>query len=374
MGKIKVLTVVGTRPELIRLSKLIPLLDELSEHVLVHTGQNYDPNLSDIFFEDLELRKPNYYLGIRGDSLGTVLGNLFPAIEEVLLRESPDAVAILGDTNSSLSAIVAERMGIPVYHMEAGNRSYDVNVPEELNRKLVDHISTFNLCYTEFGRRNLLSEGVHPRFVSVSGSPMFEVLTHFRRKIESSSALTQNSVKAKGYFLASLHREENVDFEENLRSLISALGALSDRWNLPVLASLHPRTAKRLKQFGVEVPAGVKFTAPLNFSDYCKLQMQAKCVLSDSGTISEEAAILGFPAVTLRNSMERPEALEMGSVILSGLSSSEVSSAVDMAIYSAAAKGVPDAYQVPDFSTRVVSQIVSTARLSKRWTGRLPRN
>jgi UDP-N-acetyl-L-fucosamine synthase len=370
MAKIKVLTVVGTRPELIRLSRLIPLLDEFTDHILVHTGQNFDPNLSDIFFEDLELRSPDYYLGIRGDSLGAVLGNLFPAIENVLMKESPDAVAILGDTNSSLVAIIAERMGIPVYHMEAGNRSFDVNVPEELNRKLVDHISTFNLSYTEFGRRNLLAEGLHPRYVMVTGSPLFEVIGHFRSKIETSSALGAHCITEGGYFVASFHREENVDNEDNLRSILDALGQLGAAWNLPVIASLHPRTANRIDRHRIEVPASVKLVPPLNFTDYCQLQRNAKCVLSDSGTISEEAAILDFPAVTVRNSMERPEALEAGVLVMSGLSPGQVLAAVETAVTSPRSQALPPDYQVPDFSIRVLKQLVSTANVSRLWSGR----
>jgi UDP-N-acetylglucosamine 2-epimerase (non-hydrolysing) len=370
MGKLKIVTVVGTRPEIIRLSRLIPLLDQFTDHVLVHTGQNYDPNLSEIFFKDLEVREPDHYLGIKGDSLGQVLGNLFPAIESVLTAEAPDAVLILGDTNSSLSAIIAERMGITVYHMEAGNRSFDVNVPEELNRKLVDHVATFNLAYTEFGRRNLLAEGVGPRFAMVSGSPMGEVLEHYRTKIHASRALETLELSPKDFFLASFHREENVDNRENLKAILHALGLLSEQSHLPVVVSVHPRTAKKMESFQLVSPSGVRFLAPLAFTDYCRLQSMARCVISDSGTISEEAAIMNFPAVTIRKSMERPEALEAGVVILSGLTPEGILGAVEIATSSLRPKRVPVGYESLDFSSTVLNQIISTVNVAAYWTGK----
>lgn len=369
MANIKVVTVVGTRPEIIRLSRLIPVLDEATEHKLVHTGQNFDPNLSDVFFEDLGLREPDYHLGIKSSSLGESLGKLFPAIEKVFIKENPDAVMILGDTNSSLSSIIAERMGIPVYHMEAGNRSFDANVPEELNRKLVDHISSFNLPYTEFARRNLLAEGAHPRSVMMTGSPLPEVLAFFDQKIQDSSVLSRFDLSPGQYFLASFHREENVDRPENLRKILHGLEEISARWSVPVIASLHPRTAMRIKEFKIEIPKSLKMVEPLGFTDYCHLQRASKCVLSDSGTISEESAILGFPAVTVRESMERPEALEAGVIIMAGLEPNHLVDAVELVSSRALPSSMPAEYQMLDFSSRVLSQLLSTVHLVSKWNG-----
>jgi UDP-N-acetyl-L-fucosamine synthase len=367
MAKIKVLTVVGTRPELIRLSRLIPLLDKFTDHVLVHTGQNYDANLSDIFFEDLELRPPDYFLGIRGDSLGGVLGNLFPAIEEVLVKESPDAVALLGDTNSSLSAIVAERMGIPVYHMEAGNRSFDPNVPEELNRKVVDHASSFNLPYSERARTNLLAEGLHPRRIYLTGSPMLEVFESHSDKIRASNVRERLGLTQGGYIVASFHREENVDNPEYLQAIIESLAFASRKFSAPILVSLHPRTKSRLASAELTLPNEFVVHEPLNFSDYAKLQIDSKFVASDSGSISEESAIFGFPAITLRQSMERQEAIETNSILMSGYDSDLLSLCADFLERREHSPAAPVEYMARNFSERVLGIILSTVRLAGSW-------
>jgi UDP-N-acetylglucosamine 2-epimerase (non-hydrolysing) len=368
LEKLRVVTVVGTRPEIIRLSRLIPLLDEVTHHTLVHTGQNFDPNLTEVFFEDLGLRLPDIQLSIDGASLGRSLGSLLPQVEEVLANLMPQAVMVLGDTNSSLVSIICERMSIPVYHMEAGNRSFDANVPEELNRRLVDHISSFNLPYNESSRRNLLAEGLNPRRVLKTGSPLPEVIAHYADKISSSPILDEVGVRRDGYFLASFHRQENVDFPERLGMILESLESVAERWNKPVIISTHPRTAKRLLELGVAESSRLRFTSPMSFSQYCKLQANSSCVISDSGTISEESAILKFPAITIRDSMERPESLESGGIVLSGLAPNEVLNAVEWSM-SHPNKAIPDGCEVLDFSHRVVSQVLSTAPLHKKWSG-----
>ena len=310
---LKLITVVGTRPEIIRLSCVIPLLDKYTNHILVHTGQNYDYELNQIFFEDLELRQPDYYLNVNTSSLGYVLGETLIKIEEILDREKPDAMLILGDTNASISAIMAKRKHIPIYHMEAGNRSFDNNVPEEINRKMIDHIADFNLVYTEHSRRHLLSEGLPHRRIYVTGSPMFEVLQHYLPKIKQSNILETLNLKPQKYFLISVHREENVDYPENLHKISIVLNTLAEQYHYPVIVSTHPRTRKRLENLdGFKFNSLIQFLKPFSFTDYNFLQMNSACVISDSGTISEESAILKFPAITIRNSMERPEAIDAG--------------------------------------------------------------
>lgn len=369
----KVMTIVGTRPEIIRLARVIDRLDKTEgiEHVLVHTGQNYDHNLNQVFFDDLALRAPDHYLGVDTSSLGAVLGGVLVGTEEVLLAERPDAVLVLGDTNSCIATVMAKRMKVPTYHMEAGNRCFDENVPEETNRRLVDHVADFNLAYTEHARRNLLAEGLHPRRVMVTGSPMREVLEHFRQEIEASTALEGLELAPGQYFLVSAHREENVDSPERLRMLLECLNSVHAHFGLPVVVSTHPRTRKRLDELGVEVEGDIRWLEPFGFHDYNKLQLEAACVLSDSGTISEESSILGFPAVTLRDSIERPEALDAGAIIMTGLNASDVVSAV--AIVQADANdgltGIPAGYEVADTSRRVVNFIISTAGRHRFWSG-----
>jgi len=305
---VKVMTIVGTRPELIRLSRVIHRLDTTSgiNHVLVHTGQNYDYTLNQVFFEDLGLRQPDHMLGVDTSSLGSVLGGTLIAAEKVMQDEKPDAVLILGDTNSCISALMARRMRIPTYHMEAGNRCFDLNVPEETNRRMVDHISDFNLVYTEHARRNLISEGLHPRRIIKTGSPMLEVLSSYRECIDSSTILAEKGLEEGGYFLVSAHREENVDSPDRLRMLLDCLTAVHSHFRMPVFVSTHPRTRKRLELLpGWSEPEGIRFSEPLGFHDYNKLQVSAACTMSDSGTIAEESSILGFPAITLRDSIER---------------------------------------------------------------------
>ena len=366
----KVMTIVGTRPEIIRLSRTIVRLDAEFDHVLVHTGQNYDHNLNEIFFSDLGLRTPDHVLGVDTSSLGHVLGDTLIKTEGVLLSERPDAVLVLGDTNSCIAAIMAKRMRVPVYHMEAGNRCFDENVPEETNRRLVDHVADFNLVYTEHARRNLLAEGLHPRRISLTGSPMREVLDHYRAQINASHILEDLGVSANEYFLVSAHREENVDSPDRLRQLLECLEAVASTWGLPVLVSTHPRTRKSIAASGLSVSGDVRFHDPFGFHDYNKLQIDARCVLSDSGTISEEASILGFPAVTLRESIERPEALDVGAIVMTGLLAKDVVRAVTMQVeHRAEKRDLPSGYEVRDSAARVTRFIASTAHRHATWAG-----
>ena len=367
----KVMTIVGTRPEIIRLSCTIQRLDELFDHVLVHTGQNFDYALNEIFFEDLGLRKPDHDLAVDPSSLGRVLGETLIKTEEVILAEQPDAVLVLGDTNSCIAAVMAKRMRIPVYHMEAGNRCFDENVPEEANRRLVDHVADFNLVYTEHARRNLLAEGIHPRRILLTGSPMREVLEQYREQIESSDVLERLQLSDRSYFLVSAHREENVDSPERLEQLLACLDAVHDRWQMPVIVSTHPRTRKRLEERGSEVSGDIRWLDPFGFHDYNHLQVHAACVLSDSGTISEEASILSFRAVTLRDSIERPEALDAGAIILTGLNAEDVVRAVGVAMAEDLVS-TPAGYEIEDTSRRVAKFFLSTARRHQDWAGIRP--
>lgn len=374
---LKVMTVLGTRPEIIRLSRVMARLDELCEHRIVHTGQNYDYELNEVFFEDLGVRRPDHFLGTGGGTLGETLGKILTESERIITAERPDAVLILGDTNSALSAIMARRMKVPIYHMEAGNRSFDRNVPEETNRKVVDHISDFNLVYTEHARRHLLSEGVAHRRIYLTGSPMREVLEHYRDRIEASDVIERLALKRRGYFIVSLHREENVDSTARLTALVETLGALAQRYDMPVIVSTHPRTRKRLEALGsTPLDARVQFMKPFGFHDYNRLQMDAFCALSDSGTIAEEAAILGFPAVTPRDAIERPEGLDSGCIIMTGLDRDTILNGVNAATRLFAereaagrAHPVPDDYCITNTSERVVSLILGTAKLSNAWDG-----
>jgi len=368
---LKLITVVGTRPEIIRLSCVIPLLDKYTNHILVHTGQNYDYELNQIFFEDLALRQPDYYLNVNTSSLGYVLGETLIKIEEILEKEKPDAMLILGDTNASISAIMAKRKHIPIYHMEAGNRSFDNNVPEEINRKMIDHIADFNLVYTENSRRHLLSEGLPHRRIYVTGSPMFEVLQHYLPKIKQSNILETLNLKPQKYFLISVHREENVDYPENLQKISIVLNTLAEQYHYPVIVSTHPRTRKRLENLdGFKFNSLIQFLKPFSFTDYNFLQMNSACVISDSGTISEESAILKFPAITIRNSMERPEAIDAGTIILSGFDPDIVLDSIKVAIEEGAkyTKICPE-YEIDNCSMRVLKLILGTAKLHKQWSG-----
>jgi len=367
LKKLKVVTIVGTRPEIIRLSRLIPKLDEYTHHIFVHTGQNSDPKLNEVFFEDLELRQPDYFLNVDTSSMGSVMGDVLKKSEEVFLKEKPDAVMILGDTNSAIAAIVAERLHIPVYHMEAGNRSFDNNVPEELNRKMVDHVASFNLPYNDYSMRNLLAEGIHPRFILKTGSPIREIYEQYKDKIAASTAVEDLGLKANGYFLVSVHRQENVDLPERLEKVLDCLVAVRDHWNLPVLVSTHPRTRVRLEALNRSGLEGITFHEPFGYLDYNKLQRDAKVVISDSGTISEESAIAGFKAVSLRDSIERPEALETGSMTITGLDSGNLINLIELLLASRPMSLMPEGYDPSDFSERVLKFVFSTAAKHKNW-------
>ncbi|MBQ1024165.1 non-hydrolyzing UDP-N-acetylglucosamine 2-epimerase [Micromonospora sp. C95] len=369
----RVMTVVGTRPEIIRLSRVIDRLDRTVDHTLVHTGQNWDPTLSDVFFTELLLRAPDRFLRVDTTSLGRVLGGVLIGVEEAIAELRPDALLVLGDTNSCISALMARRMRIPVYHMEAGNRCFDLNVPEETNRRLVDHVADFNLVYTEHARRNLLAEGLHPRRILHTGSPMREVIEYHRADVNRSAILDRLELEPGRYFMVSAHREENVDHPDRLRRLLDCLRAVHDTWGLPVLVSTHPRTRKRLEAHAANAGdlEGIAFHEPFGLFDYVRLQCDARCTLSDSGTISEESAILGFPAVTLRESIERPEALDAGGIIMTGLDRQGVLEAITVAVDQVNTDGVPCPvdYQVPDTSRRVVDFILSTVRHHHDWAG-----
>ena len=363
MARLKLVTIAGTRPEIIRLSRVLPACDTHFEHRLVHTGQNYAPELKQVFFDELGLRKPDHDLECAGNSPAATVAKVIEGVDQVLESERPDAVLVLGDTNSCLGAYPAKRRHIPIFHMEAGNRCFDARVPEETNRKIVDHLSDIHLPYSQIAREYLLREGIAPDRVIVTGSPLFEVLTHFLPKIQASSALKTLGITSGNYLLASAHREENVDSEPRLRALIDSFAQLSKQLGCKVLFSCHPRTQKKLAEFGIQPPSNVTVLKPFGFLDFCKLQMDAKLVLSDSGTISEESDILGFAALNLRESHERPEAMEQAAVTLSGLHPENVLRAAEttLALHKARAPLqplVPD-YRAPQLSTKIVKIIQS---------------
>jgi UDP-N-acetylglucosamine 2-epimerase (non-hydrolysing) len=368
-NSLKVMTILGTRPEIIRLSRVMALLDRYVQHIIVHTGQNYDYELNEAFFNDLSIRKPDYFLQVDTSSLGTVLGDTLIKIK----KEMPDAVLILGDTNSSIAAIMAKRMKIPIFHMEAGNRCFDGNVPEEINRRIIDHIADINLVYTEHARRHLLSEGLPHRRIYLTGSPMYEVLTYYRGRIATSNILEELSLQKQGYFVVSIHREENVDNSDNLEKILTTLNRLTEKYDVPIIVSTHPRTRKRLEEIQhMVIDPRIRFLKPFGFFDYVHLEMNALCTISDSGTISEESAILSFPAVTIREAMERPEALDTGDIILTGLSAEGVLGAINTAISESRERicgEMPVEYKIPDTSWRVLKVISSIARLSNSWAG-----
>ena len=332
MKKLKVMTVVGTRPEIIRLAETIKACDQYFDHVLVHTGQSYDYKLNQVFFEDLELREPDHYLDAAGEKLGDTMGNIIAKSYRVMEEEKPDALLVLGDTNSALCAISAKRLKVPIFHMEAGNRCWDWNVSEMINRKIVDHIADINLPYTENSRRYLLSEGIDGKTIFVTGSPMREVLDKYQDRIEASDVLTQLGLKEKEYILVSAHREENIDLEENFLSLMNALNDVAETYQMPVIYSTHPRSKKFIEKRNFQFHSLVKSMEPFGFFDYNKLQKNAFCVLSDSGTLSEESAMCRFPGVLIRTSTERPEALDMGSVVLGGIDTETIEQAIELAV------------------------------------------
>ncbi|KQL36906.1 non-hydrolyzing UDP-N-acetylglucosamine 2-epimerase [Psychrobacillus sp. FJAT-21963] len=330
MNKLKVMTIIGTRPEIIRLSETIKACDRYFNHVLVHTGQNWDYTLNELFFEELGLRKPDYYLNAVGDHLGETMGNIIAKSFEVLEKVKPEALLVLGDTNSCMSTISAKRLKIPIFHMEAGNRCFDQNVPEEINRKIVDHISDINLPYTEHSRRYLLSEGIRKEHIFVTGSPMTEVLNKNMKSITKSKVLEELNLERGKYILVSAHREENIDNEENFLSLMNAINNIAEKYQVPVIYSTHPRSWKKIEQRGFTFHPLVRQLKPFGFFDYNQLQISAFTVLSDSGTLSEESAILGFPGVLIRTSTERPEVLDKGTVVIGGIKEKEILQAVEL--------------------------------------------
>ncbi len=374
MSKLKVMTFIGTRPEIIRLSRTMARLDEHLDQVIVHTGQNYDYELNEIFFRDLEIRKPDYFLGVDTSSLEASVGDIIRKSGEVLRKVKPDAVLVLGDTNSCLAAYMAKRLHIPVFHMEAGNRCFDFNVPEEINRRIIDHIADFNLVYTEHARRHLISEGLPQRRIYLTGSPMKEVLMHYMPEILKSKVLGSLSLEKGKYFIVSTHREENVDNKDNLDKILFILNRLAEDYKLPVIVSTHPRTRKRLEMItGMEKDPLIRFLKPFGFIDYIHLQMNALCAISDSGTISEESSILNFPAISLRQSMERPEAQDAGTIILTGFDPDIVINAIRIVINEfrdgTGYNQIAADYEIENTSWRVLKLISGNTRLSNLWNG-----
>jgi UDP-N-acetylglucosamine 2-epimerase (non-hydrolysing) len=356
---LKVMTVVGTRPEVIKLSRIIHEFDRHTQHILVHTGQNYDFELNEIFFQQLGLRRPDHVLDVASDRAARCIANVIAAVDEVIEAEKPDAFLILGDTNSGLSAIAAKRRQIPIFHLEAGNRCFDERVPEEVNRRIIDHISDINLPYTEHARRYLVAEGIRPETVIKTGSPMREVLAHYAARIESSSVLEEMQVVPGAYIVVSAHREENIDNEVNFANLLQCLQRMATQFDMKVIVSTHPRTRKRLEEHGTgNLDHRLTFVPPMGFLDYVKLQQRAYCVVSDSGTLTEECSIVGFPAVMIRESHERPEGMDAGALVMAGLSPDRVVEAIELVTSQIRESGgtvwtVPD-YEPARVSTKVV--------------------
>jgi UDP-N-acetylglucosamine 2-epimerase (non-hydrolysing) len=366
MKKMKVMTILGTRPEIIRLSAVIQKCDQYFNHILVHTGQNWDYTLNQVFFEDLGLRAPDYYLESVGKDLGETMGNIIAKSYEVIQKEKPDALLVLGDTNSALSAISAKRLKVPIFHMEAGNRCWDWNVSEMINRKIVDHISDINLPYTEHSRRYLLSEGLDGKTIFVTGSPMREVLDNHMQKIQESDVLEKMHLKKNNYILVSAHREENIDNEEHFLSLMTAINDMAEKYQMPVIYSTHPRSKKFIEQRNFQFHPLVQSLKPFGFLDYNKLQMNAYCVLSDSGTLSEESAMLDFAGVLIRTSTERPEVLDKGTVVVGGITTKDISQALEMAVSmrdNQEKTEMPDDYHDTNVSVKVVKLILSYAKI-----------
>lgn len=356
----KVVTWLGTRPEIIRLSRVIPLLDRSAEHVVVHTGQNYDENLSDVFFREMQVRQPDVHLGIEASSFGAQAGQVIEKSFDFFTRERPDRVVILGDTNSGLAAVSAARLGIPVFHMEAGNRCFDDRVPEEINRRIIDNCSDVLMPYTHRSKENLLAEGFERKRIAVTGNPIFEVLQFYREQIDASDVMERLSVAPQSFFLATLHRAENVDGEERLRGFVTALDRVAEIHGLPMLISLHPRTLDRLQHFGIELGTHIRVMMPLGFFDFVRLEIEAACVLSDSGTVQEECCIFGVPNVTLRDVTERAETIECGSNILTGGDGAAIESAVAIALMKSPWTP-PAEYLVPNVSQTVAKIVMSYA-------------
>jgi UDP-N-acetylglucosamine 2-epimerase (non-hydrolysing) len=355
----KNLTILGTRPEIIRLSLIIPKLDRLCQHVLAHTGQNFSRELSEIFFEQLGLRKPDYFWGVRTEPVGEQIGDIISKCEDVLLKEKPDRLLLLGDTNSALAAIMAKRMGIPVYHMEAGNRCYDDRVPEEVNRRIIDHSSDVLMPYTERSRANLIREGIEGDRIHVIGNPIYEVITHYETEINGSKIISQRDLKKGGYFLVTMHRQENVDDKNRLQNLVEALVLLEKEYEFPVICSLHPRTRNRIEDFGINVNnENIRFLVPLGFFDFVNLERNAFCVISDSGTVQEECCIFKVPNITIRDTTERPETIECGSNILSGTEPKSIVRCVRTVLEQKPNWMVPPEYSVENVSNTVIKIVL----------------
>lgn len=367
--KLKVMTIVGTRPEIIRLSACMKACDNYFNHILVHTGQNWDYTLNEVFFKDLGLRDPDYYLDCVGKNLGETMGGIIAKAYDIMLKEQPDALLILGDTNSALAAISAKRLKIPIFHMEAGNRCWDWNVSEMINRKIVDHISDINLPYTEHSRRYLLNEGIDGKTIFVTGSPMTEVLSEHKEHIDKSDVLSQLGLETKKYFLLSAHREENIDDENNFMDLMNSVNHIAEKYQYPIIYSMHPRSKRFIEQREFKFHPLVRSMKPFGFLDYNKLQMNSYCVLSDSGTLSEESAILNFPGVLIRTSTERPEVLDKGSIVVGGITGTTVEQAVELsvAMFENQEKiEVPGDYHDQNVSVKVVKIIQSYTDIVNR--------
>lgn len=365
MQQLKVMTIVGTRPEIIRLSEIIKRLNQSFDHLLVHTGQNWDYSLNQVFFKDLNLPPPNYMLNCVGDSLGATIGNIIRESYQLISKEKPDALLILGDTNSALSAIAAKRLKVPIFHMEAGNRCFDENVPEETNRRIVDHIADINLPYTEHARRNLIAEGLKAPMTYVTGSPLPEVLTKHLQTIDKSSILEQLHLSPKKYFLVSAHREENIDIEAHFMSLMTALNQVAATYQLPIIFSTHPRTKHLIEKHHFQFDPLIQNVIPFGFIDYNKLQKNAYCVLSDSGTLSEEASFLNFPAISIRTSTERPEGLDKGTMILGNITTESILQSISLVSLPTATPPCPPDYTDLNVSTKICHLIQSYTPIIK---------
>ncbi|MBQ5994424.1 MAG: UDP-N-acetylglucosamine 2-epimerase (non-hydrolyzing) [Clostridia bacterium] len=371
MSKLKLMTILGTRPEIIRLAPTLRCADRYFDHILVHTGQNYDYTLNQVFFENLELREPDYYLECVGKDLGETMGNIIAKSYDILVKEKPDALLILGDTNSALSAISAKRLKIPIFHMEAGNRCWDWNVPEMINRTIVDHISDINMPYTEHSRRYLLKEGIDGKTMFVTGSPMPEVFKLYGEQVDKSDVLKQLGLEKGKYILLSSHREENIDSEEHFMSLMTAVNEIAEEYKMPIIYSTHPRSKNMIEKRGFKFHPLVKSLKPFGFFDYNALQKNAYCVLSDSGTLSEESAILNFPAVLIRTSTERPEVLDKGTVVVGGIKGKDVKQAMDLAVSMFENKeptAMANDYADTNVSVKVCKIIQSYAKIVKLTT------
>ncbi|MFC1900300.1 non-hydrolyzing UDP-N-acetylglucosamine 2-epimerase [Chloroflexota bacterium] len=355
----KVMTVLGTRPEIIRLSLVIKKLDEYCEHILVHTGQNFEESLNEVFFRDLQVREPDYFLGVKGDSFAEQIGKIIIEVEKVISKEKPDRLLILGDTNSGLTSIVARRMGIPVYHMEAGNRCYDDRVPEEVNRRIIDHSSSVFLPYTERSKENLIKEGIDRELVYVIGNPIYEVIQYYAGEIENSQILTELDIQPQNYFLVTTHRAENVDLKDRLSNLLIALDKINKQYSIPVICSLHPRTKNKMEQFGLKIDnANVRLLEPFGFFDFISLEKQARGVITDSGTVQEECCILKVPNITIRDVTERPETIECGSNMLTGVSQELILKSLEIVLDDKRQWEPPKEYLAENVSSKVARIII----------------